>query len=131
MALEEVKRGEFNGIPYVIYEDDQGDIERPAGPGLLRKAWNFTKAAAQHVASGAKKVSRRKLKRRLAICRSCPSGLYQVRDKRPPQMKDLEEVGTCLHKTCGCYIHDSLKIFPNKLAWSDQACPEGHWPAEN
>jgi len=111
-----------------IYASD----EQPQEPGLFRKTMNFTKAAVKHVASGRPIALQEVVDERLAICRTCPSKLYKIKlvQEIPPQLRHLEEVGTCLHKTCGCYLHDAGDIFPNKLAWADQACPLGHWTAE-
>lgn len=109
----------------------EDELPRPSGPSLLRKAANFTKAAVSHFLHGGPKSTLEIIQSRVAICRACPAKLYKPLEdaKIPGNLKDAQEVGTCLHKTCGCFLHE-LDRFPNKLAWADQQCPLGHWPKE-
>lgn len=102
--------------------------EPKSGPGTLQKAANFTKAAVKHVRSGRKKVSLEVIQERYAVCRDCPSGLFvQLGPKSVPrQLAEVEGVGTCTHRKCGCFIH-SAEVFPNKLSWSTTSCPRKHW----
>jgi hypothetical protein len=104
------------------------DGESIRGPSKFRKAANFLGAAASHVAAGSPKSSDELIADRFSICRECPSDLFIVlrADETPKALSSLPLVGTCQHKKCGCYIHDE-SIQPNKLAWTDQKCPMGHW----
>ena len=102
------------------------------GPGKLRKAANFAAAAAKHVATGRRVVSLEVIQNRFSICSKCPDNLFaEIEPKdRPAILKNHEgQVGTCLHKKCGCYIHE-LELFPNKIAWATQRCPLNHWDRE-
>ena len=102
--------------------------EPPKGPGKIRRIGNFAKAAAKHVAAGQPKATIEQIEERFAICQNCPANLYQVLadEQRPSSLAEASEVGTCLDKSCGCYLHAS-ELSPNKLGWADQRCPLGHW----
>lgn len=107
-------------------------FKRPkGGPSLLQKAVNFTAAAAKHAATGQRNVELPVIQQRLEICQNCPSDNFVILDPEglPNTLKVAGEVGTCNHRTCGCFIHGTT-TFPNKLAWASQACPLGHWGAE-
>lgn len=84
-------------------------VEPTDGPSLPKKAWNFTKAIAAHVATGAKLVSAQIYEQRLNICNECPSG--------------LRKVDVCYAKKCGCNLL-------RKARWKSQSCPKGHWSDE-
>lgn len=45
---------------------------------------------------------------RLAICQSNKCGMYDAKLDR------------CLHRKCGCTVKE-------KVTWSTESCPEGHW----
>lgn len=97
------------------------------GPSLLRKAANFTKAGVKHIATGRKQSTDKTRLTRLNICKVCSS--YKVLEEFPRQLKEAKEVGTCIEKSCGCFIHE-LPTFPNKLAWASQSCPLKKWGEE-
>ena len=99
-------------------------------PGTIKRAINFTKAAVGHAAAGRPRANAEQIKERFDICQNCPSNLYEVLgiEKIPAALaKKLPEVGTCKHKSCGCFIHPDPELTPSKLAWGDQKCPLGHW----
>lgn len=73
------------------------------GPGLLRKAANFTRAVVSHVTAGLPILDEAATAARLAVCATCPAR----RD------------GSCT--LCGC----NLAV---KASWRDQDCPRGLWP---
>lgn len=75
-------------------------------PGLLHKAANFSKAAAQHARDGGRRVDDDEYRRRLAICRDCS---YCA----PRRM-------ICRHNNCGC----RLQI---KAHWRSSTCPLDLW----
>lgn len=81
-------------------------------PGLLRRGLNFTRAAVAHQLRGRPKADQATIDYRLAICQAC----------------ELFSGEICTHKKCGCRIGGKAG-FLNKLAWADQQCPAGHWPA--
>ncbi len=99
------------------------------GPGTIKRAINFTKAAVGHAAAGRPKANAKQIKERFDICQTCPSNLYEIlgTEKIPAALAKLPEVGTCKHKSCGCFIHSDPELTPSKLGWADQKCPLGHW----
>ena len=105
------------------------DGPKPVKLGTVAKAVNFAKAATKHVATGRKIVSLEVIQDRFETCRNCKLFGELDRDGIPAKLKDIEVVGTCLHVKCNCYLHDQ-KVFPNKLSWASQSCPEGYWGAE-
>ena len=94
-------------------------IKLDNGPSNFRRLANFAYAAVKHELTGRKTVSDEVLKSRLSICTNCPSNLFKRID---------ENTGICTHETCGCNIKD-YQTYLNKIAWSDQECPVGHWKA--
>jgi cephalosporin hydroxylase len=76
--------------------------DKPALPGTIKMAANFTKSLAAHVADGLQKVESLKLQRRLEICTLCD----QRNDDR------------C--SVCGCYLAE-------KASWRSSECPLGKW----
>jgi len=94
------------------------------GPGLIQQGFNFGGAVLDHITTGRKHASPELIQQRFTICKTC--SLYKIRTEVPDQLKDIEEVGKCLHKKCGCYIH-TLDQFPNKLAWESEQCPLKKW----
>lgn len=98
-------------------------------PGMIRKAANFAGAATKHVAKGRPKASKETIEKRFRKCCGCEKFEVLATESVPKPLRDLEQVGTCNHKQCGCYIHDS-ELFPNKLAWSSQSCPLNKWGKE-
>ena len=105
-------------------------IEPKEAPTLAKKAANFAKAAARQASRGNPKVSLEIINQRYEICSNCPDGLFAEIDRNdvPKRLKDVEIVGTCMDRRCGCYIHNA-ETFPNKLSWGTTACPKGHWGA--
>ena len=99
------------------------------GPGTIKRAINFTQAAVGHAAAGRPRANADQIKERFDICQNCPSNLYEIltTEKIPKQLAKLPEVGTCKHKSCGCFIHSDPEMTPSKLAWAGQQCPLGHW----
>lgn len=77
---------------------------------ILDKIKNFIKSFIWHAYSGFPKSSQELINFRLSICQSC-------------DMFDFKN-NQCL--VCGCNISNK-KIFMNKLAWKDQACPQNKW----
>ena len=96
------------------------------GPTAIQKAANFTKAAVKHVATGRKHATLEVIQQRFSVCENCPSKLFAEIESPPKRLQDAGTVGTCLYRSCGCYIHDT-KTFPNKLAWDSEKCPNNHW----
>lgn len=78
------------------------DSDKPKLPGLITMAANFSKAVANHVASGAKKVSLEVLNARLETCTMCP----------------LRNNSAC--SVCGCDLE-------TKATWQTSACPLSYW----
>ena len=74
-------------------------------PSLARQAWNFTRAVADHIKSGAAHASEKLYKHRLQECDGC----------------DRREDTRCLE--CGCFI-------PTKAKWASGDCPIGKWTKE-
>lgn len=77
-----------------------------------KRAWRFSGSLALHALDGFKRASRRTIDERLQICSHCPDGKFD---------------GTACTE-CGCNCNAEHK-FLNKLAWSSESCPLGHWPA--
>lgn len=102
--------------------------KQPKRPGVVRRAANYGKAVVQHKLAGNPKASLPTIQKRFEICRNCPSGLFKRLEGNeiPHSLRELPIVGTCVHKTCGCFLHPT-EIEPAKLAWADQVCPKGHW----
>jgi hypothetical protein len=82
------------------------------GPSLVTKAFNFTKALAEHIADGGKKRSQEEILEILDLCKACPGGYYN------------KEKDSC--NKCGCPLTASRKFF-NKLAMKSQHCPMKYW----
>ena len=76
--------------------------DKPALPGTIKMAANFTKSLAAHVADGLQKVEAPELQQRLEICTLCD----QRNDDR------------C--SVCGCYLAE-------KASWRSSECPLGKW----
>jgi hypothetical protein len=76
------------------------------GPGMVRRVWNFAKAARAHVATGVKKATLEKQQARLALCVVCE--YYRSSN------------ATCKHASCGCFV-------AMKSQWDEQKCPIGKW----
>jgi len=92
-----------------LWESGNGPGQsRPQEPGIARKAVNFGKAVAQHVADGRRTVSDAVYETRLSVCRECSSC-------------DTNRM-VCREPGCGCRI----KI---KARWHSQNCPLEKWPA--
>jgi len=96
-------------------DDARRKCPGPSGPSQLQRVKNFAKAAVKHERAGRPKVRQEIVDQRLAICQA-PCPFYS------PDRK------VCLHKQCGCNVGNEKKYL-NKLAWADQKCPDGRWPA--
>lgn len=81
-------------------------------PSLVRKAANYTQAAARHVAAGRPLASDEQVAERFAICAACP--LFKPTE--PGQ-------GVCTHPSCGCALKTVGLTGRNKLRWADSSCP--------
>ncbi len=96
---------------FALWEEGRGPgqkrIQQSTEPGLLRKAANFGKAVARHVADGGRKVSHQVLLARLEACKACPSC-------------DTTRM-VCRERSCGCFV-------TTKAAWRSERCPLGKWP---
>lgn len=95
-------------------------FEKPEPPPLTTRLKNFSKSAIEHALKGSPTCTQEQIDARLAICKECP--LYRPSDNNP-------DVGVCTHETCGCNLNKE-RIYLNKLAWADQACPIKKWGAE-
>jgi hypothetical protein len=99
-----VKRDEFPVHCSCGVVDDGGEFVTTLG-----KAGGFARAAWGHVTTGGVKCTTEQINARLEVCRGC--AYYSG--------------GSC--RLCGCRVNSSR--FLNKLAWADQSCPAGLWPA--
>jgi len=94
-----------------------GEATIPQPPSLLRRAGNFARSAAGHLAAGMPECSDEQIAARVAVCHSCH--LFRPSDTDPTE-------GTCTHTTCGCRISPRRKRL-NKAAWAKELCPLGKW----
>lgn len=94
-------------------------IVTPPLPPLYKRLANFSVAAISHVLAGMPTCTQEQIDVRLGACQACP--LFK------PSKSDPDK-GVCTHSSCGCTAGREAK-FLNKLAWSDQQCPLGKWPA--
>lgn len=97
-------------------------------PNMVRRAVNYVTAATQHVKAGRPKAEAETVAGRFAICLDCPSDKFEIlaEESIPDRLKHLPIVGTCTHKSCGCFLHGEANG-RDKLTWADQACPMNHW----
>lgn len=94
--------------------------ERPPKiPPLHRRLKNFSTALIAHELAGSPTCTQEQVDARHSICIGCEIYLPD---------KDNPAIGHCCHETCGCPI-TQLGRYVSKLAWADQACPLGKWPA--
>lgn len=100
-----VVRRDLNNNGLVILSRSDSDKQQP--PGLMRKALNFSKALASHVANGQKLVSDEVWQKRMDQCMTC--------EKR--------NMDTCT--SCGCPVSA-------KTSWASSECPDSppRWRAE-
>ncbi len=85
--------------------------DKPSLPSLPRMAWNYSKAIAAHVATGAKSATEDVFNARLDVCALCEQRV----DNR------------C--SVCGCYLDESPAGTSGKAIWEESECPLGRWPA--
>lgn len=98
------KAGEGQVVHHACHPKNNG--KRPTN---ARRAFNFAKALANHVASGAEYRTREEIDEiREVHCKPCEFNLQNVCTK------------------CGCQTNRSRKFF-NKLAWKSEHCPVGKW----
>ena len=88
--------------------NEQFEKKVQAEPGIVRKAANFTAAAAAHAADGFRNVPKADQAARMAICRANACGKFNAKNE------------TC--RKCGC----DLQV---KTRWRSGDCPLGLWPA--
>jgi hypothetical protein len=91
---------------------DKQAAQSTAAPSLARRIANFSKAAIGHAVRGLPTADQATIDARLEICKACPRFDGSI----------------CRHAKCGCGISRE-RAFLNKLAWADQSCPLGKWPA--
>lgn len=91
---------------------------KPAPPSVLQRAKNYKSARDKWIEAGRPVRSDDEMAAIFTICQSCPSEQY-----KPLPVIDG---GTC--QACGCGVAKERKI-ANKIAWSTERCPRGHWPA--
>ncbi len=87
-------------------------------PSLPRRAANYAKAGALHLASGRPLAADKQVAERFAICQACP--LFKPKD---------DGQGVCTHSSCGCALKAVGVTGRNKLRWADSQCPLGKWNA--
>lgn len=85
------------------------DATPQKGPGLIRKAANFSVAVARHVADGGRNVTDEVCLARLIVCAACPSF-------------NPEKIA-CGQRKCGCRLK-------TKARWRSEKCPLDKWPRE-
>lgn len=108
MAAEPVWPPPCDGC--IRVEVDVEAPEPPAYPPALAQLGNLARAAAGFVASGGKLSADALAAQRLAVCRACPSNLYDAAK------------GRC--RDCGCFARAKARI-------AAETCPRGHWEAES
>lgn len=91
----------------------------PILPPLHKRLANFTRAAIEHAKAGSPTCTQEQIDERHGICMACDIYLPSV---------DNPAIGNCTHSSCGCPV-TRLDKFVSKLAWADQECPLGKWPA--
>ena len=131
MPINKTQRFDKGDYTLVINRATGEQYREPKeGPSLVRKAVNFTVATAKHVAKGRPQASLDVIKERYEICKYCPDGLFRLidPDSRISKLADVDGLGTCIHRKCGCHIHPTERR-PNKLGRADQKCPRGYWEA--
>lgn len=87
--------------------------ERP--PGISRQLSGYALAVSRWLAAGAPSRTDRQVSELLAICQGCPK--YDA------------DRGAC--SKCGCKVNSSRWGLANKLRMATEACPDGHWKAED
>jgi hypothetical protein len=95
-------------VSSTIPEDKKVEELPTQPPSLIQKVFNFTKAATNHVVAGSPKCTDEQIHKRYSICNSC----------------EFFKNNTCTK--CGCSLLRE-RVYMNKLAWADQACPVGKW----
>ncbi len=108
-------------IPKPPREPPPRELQRPALPPLFKRLKNFSVAAIGHVLGGCPTCTQDEIDARLAVCQQCPGKHFAPEPDNP-------DLGICTHPECGCWASRQAR-FLNKLAWSDQKCPIGAWPA--
>lgn len=94
-------------------------LEVPSRPsGVIARAKQYKSAREKWIEAGRPVRTAGDMAAIFAVCQACPSGEY-----KPLPVVDG---GTC--DACGCGIAKERKL-ANKIAWSTEKCPRGHWPA--
>lgn len=91
--------------------------DKPALPTSMRMAWNYFKASAQHLLTGAKLVEQEQAAARLDECSLC------------------EQRANDRCSVCGCFLNEvpensgvpGLQAGPGRAWWAEQVCPLGKW----
>jgi hypothetical protein len=132
MALKKIKK--FDRGDRVLFIDkatgEKWRVPKDSKrPGMARRAVNYVTASAAHIKAGKPKADAETVAARFEICKNCPSKLFELLapESIPSRLEHLPIVGTCTHKSCGCYLHGEANG-KDKLSWADQKCPRGHWP---
>jgi hypothetical protein len=81
---------------------------------LLQRAKSYAVANWKHVRGGCRVTHPEELQRRLEICHRCPT-------------EQFDGAGC---RRCGCAVNNSESALRNKLAMATEACPDGHWGAD-
>lgn len=84
--------------------------------GVFRKAANFAKATAKHVAAGRPMATDEQVGERFTVCQACPHFTATG-----------EGQGECAK--CGCGLKAVGVAGLSKLRWATEACPIGKWKA--
>lgn len=92
---------------------------RPILPPLHKRLANFSRSSIEHAEAGFPTCTQEQIDQRHAVCVGCELYLPD---------KDNPAIGHCCHESCGCPI-TQLGRYVSKLAWADQKCPLGKWPA--
>jgi hypothetical protein len=107
---EEVAHREGREPP--VIEEKPSEEEIPKDPSLVRRAGNLFNAmkdvALNYAKTGEIRVDGETYQKRLEICRSCPSDLFDATK------------GVCRHMGCGCFLSKKAKLIAT-------SCPMKHW----
>ena len=115
---------ELDRVAFQAWSDGRGPGQtvvrnQPAAPIKIKppekrpargSVWQFFRALIKHARDWFRKCSRKEIRQRLDICKTC----------------DQITGSACAH--CGCTLNLE-KRFLNKLAWRSESCPLGKWPA--
>jgi hypothetical protein len=83
--------------------------DKPKLPSLPKMAWNYAKAIAKHVATGAELAGEEEIQARLDVCALC----------------DQRAANRCA--VCGCFLDEGPDGREGKALWKESVCPLGKW----